>query len=132
MSKQVSLSDFYLLRKRLTEGYVPLSPRALETWAADWSSGLERLHYVRSGKFTIAQGLKELVRLRGAVHVRKSLLPMAQPDLTHIWSEYVAKDMNAYHAIDIRHEGFDFHFAAIDAQSQYITGWFTVLRMEEP
>ena len=130
MSKRVAPSELMQIRKRLSEAYIPISPRILEGWAADWNTGLERIHYAKTGKFSIAESLGALVKLRGAVQVRKNLFEMSRPDIERIWSEDVSKGLRAYHAIDDHATGFDFHFAAIDGNDQYITGTLSVVKME--
>ena len=130
MSKRVTPSELMQIRKRLSEAYIPISPRLLEGWAADWTNGLERIHYATTGKFTIAESLGALVKLRGAVKVRPNLFEMSRPDLERIWSDDVAKGLRAYHAFDDSPVGFDFHFAALDSNEQYVTGTLTVIRSE--
>lgn len=131
MSKYLPYSEYIELRRRLTEGYVPVSPRAVEGWIADWNKGLERLHYARVGTFTIAEGLKALVKLRGVIAVRPTLYEMARPDLTVIWEEYVATGLRAYHTIDNQMGGYEFHFAALNSSDQYITGSLCVVKMDK-
>ncbi|MGV3618571.1 MAG: hypothetical protein ACO1SV_24885 [Fimbriimonas sp.] len=130
MSKRVTPSELMEIRKRLSATYPPISPRILESWIADWNTALERIHYAKSGTFTIAESLSALVKLRGAVKVRRNLFEMSRPDIERVWGEDVAKGLRAYHAIDERSDGFDFLFAAIDGNDQYMTGVVTVLRME--
>ena len=130
MSKALTFTEFIELRRRLTESYVPVSPRAIESWIGDWNIGLQRLHYARVGSFTVAEGLKALVKLRGAVYVRSPLFDMSRPDLAIIWNENVANGLRAYHAIDNLGDSYDFHFAALTPYNQYITGSLSVVRAE--
>lgn len=130
MSKRVTPSELMQIRKRMADTYPPISPRYLEGWASDWNTALERIHYAKSGKFAIAETLGALVKLRGAVKVKKNLFEMSRPDIERVWSEDVAKGLRAYHAIEDREGGFDFLFAALDGNDQYITGTLTVLKME--
>lgn len=130
MSKQLPFTEFIELRRKLTEGYVPVSPRMVESWIADWNVGLQRLTYARAGSFSVAEGLKALVKLRGAVYVRSPLFDMSRPDLAIIWQENVSNGLRAYHAIDNYRDGYDFHFAALTPTNQYITGSLSVIRAE--
>lgn len=130
MSKRVQVTELREIRRRLSAGYVPVPPRSLPSWVADWHQGLEKVHYLKPGKFAIADTLGSLVKLRGGVHVRGPLAFMAKPDIERIWEDFVARDLRAYHAIEDRESGFDFHFAAIDGFDQYVTGTVTVIRIE--
>lgn len=130
MSKRVTPAEFMQIRKRLADTYPPVSPRILEGWAADWNTGLERIHYAKSGKFSIAETLGALVKLRGAVKVKRNLFEMSRPDIERVWGEDVARGLRAYHTIEDHDGGFDFMFAAIDGNEQYMTGTLTVLKVE--
>lgn len=129
MSKRVTPSELMEIRRRLSDAYVPIPPRFLEGWVKDWNVALERIHYAKAGQFSLADSLGALVKLRGAVQVRGPLFPMSRPDLERVWMEDVAKGLRSYHAIEDRADGFDFHFAALDGNDQYITGTLTVVKM---
>jgi hypothetical protein len=130
MSRRVTPTELTQIRKRLAENYVPISPRTLEGWTVDWNSALARIHYVKAGRFSIADSLGAMVKVRGGVQVRGPLFEMSRPDIERVWQEDVAKGLRAFHAIEDRQGGYDFHFAALDDRDQYVTGTLTVVRME--
>ena len=130
MSRRVSPSELAQIRKRLADGYVPIPPRFVQSWAGDWTNALTRIHYVKAGKFSVSDSLGSMVKFRGSLQVRGPLFEMSRPDIERVWREDVAKDLRAYHAIEDRPDGYDFHFIALDPNDQYVTGTLTVTKME--
>lgn len=130
MSRAVSVLVLLQLRRRLKDGYLPIPPRDMPEWVKSWHKGLEKVNYFKPGEIVLNHNPDSIVRLRGEVQVKRHLAGFAKPDIEKVWDETVSKGLQAYHALEDRDGGFDFHFAAVDAANQYISGTLTVVPAE--
>lgn len=128
MGKNVRGSEFILVMQQWSRVFMPIVGRDQDAWEDDWVGVLTELPYLRVLKKERSFQLDRLIGLRLQMNYIGANLKMVKDDLSRVWSEDLAADMDAYYTITDTDEGFEFQFAGLPKKGEYISGIISVLQ----
>ena len=121
-------SDYMLAMHQWTRVFMPIVGRDQDAWENDWVAILEELPYLHITKKDRSFQLDRLIGLRLQMNYIGANLEMVKNDLSRVWSDQLAAEMEAYHYIQDIEDGFTFQFAGLPKKEEYITGLITVMQ----
>jgi len=128
LGKLVRGSEFLLVMQQWTRVFMPIVGRDQDAWEDDWVAILAELPYLRIMKKERSFQLDRLIGLRLQMNYLGANMKMVKDDLSRVWSEQLADDMDAYYTITDTEDGFEFQFAGLPKKAEYISGVITVLQ----
>lgn len=128
MGKLVRGSEFILVMQQWTRVFMPIVGRDQDNWEGDWVTALDELPYLRVLRKDRSFQLDRLIGLRLQMNYIGANLKMVKDDLSRVWNEVLAEDMDAYYTITDTDDGFEFQFAGLPKKAEYISGIITVLQ----
>lgn len=117
-----------LVMQQWTRVFMPIVGRDQDNWEGDWVTALDELPYLRVLRKDRSFQLDRLIGLRLQMNYLGANMQMVKDDLSRVWNEVLAADMDAYYTITDIEDGFEFQFAGLPKKAEYISGIITVLQ----
>ncbi len=88
---------------------------------------MARMQYLDLKVAQLGDSLRCLIRFKGVLKRPNLMMELVKPDVENLWLETASLAQEAYHAFELKENGFEFHFLGI-VKSSYMTGQITITK----